>query len=96
MNEGESGLAALEPDFGVDLSAEQKHQVRVYVEMLRHWNARINLTSIDRVDESTAELLRGVLGGARVSSGWGAAGRCRDRRRVPGPGYEDLIGPRLT
>ncbi len=45
------GLGRLEADFGLELSAEQKHRVRIYIEKLRQWNAHINLTSIERVEE---------------------------------------------
>ena len=46
-----SRLSELEGIFGVELNAEQRHQVRVYLETLTRWNRRINLTSIDRVEE---------------------------------------------
>lgn len=48
---GQSRLSELEDAFGVELSGEQRHQVRVYLETLTRWNQRINLTSIDRVEE---------------------------------------------
>jgi len=46
-----SRVSELETLFGVELSGEQRHQVRVYLETLSRWNRRINLTSIDRVEE---------------------------------------------
>ncbi len=46
-----SRVSELEGLFGIELSGEQRHQVRVYLETLAHWNRRINLTSIDRVEE---------------------------------------------
>lgn len=49
--EGITALARLEAAFGLALSPEQKHRVRVYIEKLRQWNAHINLTAIDRVEE---------------------------------------------
>jgi 16S rRNA (guanine527-N7)-methyltransferase len=53
MSEGEPEgcLRRLESMFGVRLEAEQKRRVRVYLEMLRRWNRRINLTSIERVED---------------------------------------------
>ncbi|HXK59142.1 MAG TPA: 16S rRNA (guanine(527)-N(7))-methyltransferase RsmG [Acidobacteriota bacterium] len=50
-NRDEGVLVRLERAFGLTLTAEQRHQVRIYVEELRRWNRRINLTAIDRVDE---------------------------------------------
>jgi len=47
----ESALGRLEAGFGLELSAEQKHQVRIYIEKLRKWNAHVNLTAIERVEE---------------------------------------------
>jgi len=46
-----SALLQLEEAFGLELTADQKHRVRVYIEQLRRWNRHINLTSIDRVEE---------------------------------------------
>ncbi len=53
MIEGEekTALGRLEAAFGLDLSAEQKHRVWLYIEKLRQWNAHVNLTGIERVEE---------------------------------------------
>lgn len=52
MIEGEeTALGKLEAAFRLELSAEQKHRVRVYIEKLRQWNEHVNLTAIERVDE---------------------------------------------
>jgi 16S rRNA (guanine527-N7)-methyltransferase len=44
-------VSELEALFGVEVSGVQRHQVRVYLETLSRWNRRINLTSIDLVEE---------------------------------------------
>jgi len=46
-----TALGQLEAAFGLELSAEQRHRVRVYIEKLRKWNAHVNLTAIERVEE---------------------------------------------
>jgi 16S rRNA (guanine(527)-N(7))-methyltransferase RsmG len=51
MSEGKTGVAGLEAAFGLELSAEQKQGVRIYIEKLRQWNAHVNLTAIERVEE---------------------------------------------
>jgi len=52
VTEQAQGLVSrLEEAFQLQLTAEQKHRMRVYVELIQRWNRRVNLTSIDRVED---------------------------------------------
>jgi len=43
--------ALLEPFLESSLSAEQLHQISIYIDLLQRWNARINLTAIRQEEE---------------------------------------------
>lgn len=54
MSSESSLIAELEHAFGLQLGAEQRHQLRRYVELLEKWRSKINLTG----NLSLRELLR--------------------------------------
>ncbi len=47
-------VAELEKNYGLSLSAHQGEQLRLYLQFLKRWNQRINLTSIALTNEQLA------------------------------------------
>ncbi|MDA2930661.1 16S rRNA (guanine(527)-N(7))-methyltransferase RsmG [Acidobacteria bacterium AH-259-O06] len=51
MSLGLTPVAQLEKAYDIKLTADQKHRIRLYLDLLKRWNRRINLTSVDRTEE---------------------------------------------
>ena len=44
-------LRVMEEEFGIQLSGEQKAQIRNYLDLLKRWNRTINLTRVESVED---------------------------------------------